>query len=270
MNARAKAAAIIAFAVLTAAEAFSQSWPEVRGPLSLADNLLNSSVISKSPGGLYDLRRKTAELFTPTFSIVSYDASSLPTMTLDREFFSYSLGSALYEDASALLFAKDLYAPSDTLDYLRGLLCYDIHDFRRAEENFSRIPQTSPYRPQADSFLEVWTSTPAIPNYKKKSPVLAAAMSAVIPGAGKVYAGDLRSGVSTFIIVGALGAIVAESAHKLGWNDWRTISLSSVLGLFYIGNIYGSAITVSVVKNTYQDAQKATLLFGLHTSLHQF
>ena len=95
-------------------------------------------------------------------------------------------------------------------------------------------------------------------------------MSAVVPGTGKIYAGDLRSGVSTFLIVGALGGMAAESWARYGLEDWRTIALSSIFGLFYIGNIYGSALSVSVIKDTYADAQKATLLFILNIPLHQF
>lgn len=267
MSARVRAAVIIAFLALAFHEVSAQGWPKVRGPFSLADRVMNTTTVAKSRGGLYDLRVKTQQLYTPAFPVVSFDASALPSVRLDMDFFSYTLGAGLYEDASALLFAQDLFAPSDSLDYMRGLLSYDIHDFQRAADNFTRIPESSPFRPQAQSFLDVWSSTPTI---RDKSPILAAAMSAVIPGAGKIYAGDLRSGISTLLIVGALGAMTAQSALKLGWNDWRTISLSSILGIFYIGNIYGSAITVSIVKNTYQDAQKATLLFGLHTSLHQF
>ena len=103
----------------------------------------------------------------------------------------------------------------------------------------------------------------------KKSPFLAGAMSAVIPGSGKIYAGDLRSGVSTFLIVGALGGMAAESWIKLGGGDWRTIALSSVFGLFYIGNIYGSALSVSLIQNANKDAEKATLLFDLRIPLHR-
>ena len=95
-------------------------------------------------------------------------------------------------------------------------------------------------------------------------------MSAIIPGSGKIYAGDLRSGVSSFLVVGALGLMAAESWKKLGGKDWRTITLTSVFGLFYTANIYGSALSVSIIKQTYEDAQKATLLFDLRIPLHEF
>ena len=245
------------------------SWPDVHGPFSWADHIMNSSAISRS-GGIYALRKKTLELYSPAFEIVSDDASAIEMRGIDTGFFSYAIGSHMYEDAARLLFADRLFFPSDTLDYLRGLVAYDIHDFSRAADSFALIPESSPYYSQASSFMEVWSSTPGIPGYRKKSPVLAAAMSAVIPGSGKIYAGDLRSGISTLLIVGALGGMVAESWSRYGIKDWRTITLSSVFGLFYIGNIYGSAVSVSVIKNTYADAQKATLLFNLHVPLHQF
>ena len=270
------------------------AWPEVRGPFSWADRVMNSTTIARS-GGVYALRAKLQDIYTP---ILDVDLHFCPKMTvaqgfeqglpaflpendsspqlaagssplsLKLDFFSYALGAKLYEDAAALLFADSLFAPSDTLQYLRGLTAYDIHDFPLAAECFASVPDSSPYNAQASSFLDVWNSTPELKGVKKSS-FLAGAMSAVIPGSGKIYAGDLRSGVSTFLIVGALGGMAAESWIKLGGRDWRTIALSSVFGLFYIGNIYGSALSVSVIQNANQDAEKATLLFDLRIPLHR-
>lgn len=257
------------------------AWPELRGPFSWADRVMNSTTIARS-GGIYALRAKTLALYTPAFDVRKHfgpflthppgfeEGGAAFSADFDAAFFSYALGSKLYEDAAALLFTPGVFAPSDTLQYLRGVTAYDIHDFSLAADCFAAIPEGSPYAVKAKSFLDVWNSTPEIPNFKPKSPLLAGAMSAVIPGSGKIYAGDLRSGVSTLLIVGALGGMAAESWIKLGGRDWRTIALSSVFGLFYIGNIYGSALSVSVIRNTYQDAEKATLLFDLRIPLHQF
>ena len=248
----------------------SPKWPEVRGPFSWADRVMNSTTIARS-GGIYAVRKHLCPkmLHPPVFEVGG--ASKLPLFaSVPLDFFSYALGSKLYEDAAALLFSPGVFAPSDTLQYLRGVTAYDIHDFSLAADCFAAVPEGSPYAVKAKSFLDVWNSTPDLPNYKPRSPWLAGAMSAVIPGSGKIYAGDLRSGVSTLLIVGALGGMAAESWIKLGGRDWRTIALSSVFGLFYIGNIYGSALSVSVIRNTYQDAEKATLLFDLRIPLHQF
>ena len=265
-----RAGLAILLATLICSAAASQ---EVRGPFSMADKIMNSTVIART-GGVYELRQKTDKIFTPIFSADSlYSSWKDAPLALDRnrlDFFSYALNSKLYKEAAALLFADGLFPESDTLRYLKGLLAYDIHDFALAAKNFSELTAESPFQPAAQTFLNTWTSQPELPDYKDKSPWLAGAMSAVIPGSGKIYAGDLRSGVSTFLIVGALGAMAAESWAKLGIKDWRTITLSSLFGIFYTANIYGSALSVSLTKQAYEDAQKATLLFDLRIPLHQF
>ena len=265
-----RAGLTILLATLICSAAASQ---EVRGPFSLADKVMNSTVIART-GGVYELRQKTDKIFTPFFSVDSLASSWKDTpLSLDRdrvEFFSYALNSKLYKEAAALLFADGLFPESDTLRYLRGLLAYDIHDFSLAANNFSQVGAESPFQPAAKAFVDAWASQPELPDYKDKSPWLAGAVSAVIPGSGKIYAGDLRSGVSTFLIVGALGIMAAESWSKLGIDDWRTITLTSLFGLFYTANIYGSVLSVSVTKQAYEDARKATLLFDLRIPLHQF
>lgn len=261
--------AMLLFSVPALSQVQNPVWPAARGPFSWADRVMNSTTIARS-GGLYRLREETYRLYTPTLKLPSAKTESPRNGAIPTGFFSYALGARLYEDAAALLFTQGVFAESDTLQYLRGLLAYDVHDFSRAASCFSAVPETSPYAVQAASFMDVWESTPEIPGYKSKSPFLAGAMSAVIPGSGKIYAGDLRSGVSTLLIVGALGAMAAESWVKLGGRDWRTIAISSVFGLFHIGNIYGSVLSVSVIHNTYQDAEKASLLFDLRVPLHRF
>ena len=49
---------------------------------------------------------------------------------------------------------------------------------------------------------------------RPKSPLLAAAASAVIPGLGKIYAGQVGEGISSMLVIGALGAITAEHWKK--------------------------------------------------------
>ena len=246
-------------------------WPAVHGPFSLADRIMNTTTVARS-GDVYRIRKVNNELSTPSFKVVPGSSEGI-SLAMDRDrldFFAYALNSRMYEDAAALLFADGLFPESDTLSYLRGVLAYDIHDFPLAAECFSKVPAGSPFHPAASSFTDVWSSRPELPDYRHRSPLLAGAMSAIIPGSGKIYAGDLRSGVSSLLTVGALGLMAWESGNKLGWSDWRTITLTSVFGLFYIADIYGSALSVSVIRQTYEDARKTTLLFDLRIPLHQF
>lgn len=102
---------------------------------------------------------------------------------------------------------------------------------------------------------------------KAKSPLLAATASAVVPGLGKVYAGNVGEGIASFLIVGALGAITAEHWIKDGPGNWKTIVPGVVCAGFYIGNIYGSYMSVSICNDKIRNAQNTTILYNIHIPL---
>lgn len=104
---------------------------------------------------------------------------------------------------------------------------------------------------------------------KRKSPLLAAAASALFPGLGKAYAGRLDEGVAAFMTVGVLGAFTANCWIKDGLSDWKTIAFGSLASLFYLGNIYGSYFSVGIYNNMLSNAQNATILFNLHIPVRQ-
>jgi hypothetical protein len=101
-------------------------------------------------------------------------------------------------------------------------------------------------------------------DFRQKSPFVAGMLSAVVPGAGKVYAGQLGEGVASFLTVGALAAITAENWVKNGLSDWRTITFGTLFSVFYIGNIAGSVVSVKVYRNHFNDKQNHTILLGIH------
>ena len=102
---------------------------------------------------------------------------------------------------------------------------------------------------------------------KGKRPGLAALASTVIPGAGKVYAGRFGEGVTAFMTVGSLGAITAENWKKHGLKDWRTILAGSLCATFYLGNIYGSYMTVSIEKDERIADENTVIIYHLHLPL---
>ena len=101
----------------------------------------------------------------------------------------------------------------------------------------------------------------------QKSPLLAAAASALIPGLGKIYAGQIGEGISTFLITGAMGGITAEHWIKDGPKNWKTIVPAVITGILYIGNIYGSYMSVSIYNNNLYDAQETAVLYNIHIPL---
>lgn len=103
--------------------------------------------------------------------------------------------------------------------------------------------------------------------HKRKSPFLAATASALVPGLGKVYSGHLGEGVSSFMVCGALAAVTAETWHKNGLSDWRTILFGTLSAAFYVGNIYGSYISVELYEDTLTQAQNLAVLYNIHIPL---
>ena len=96
--------------------------------------------------------------------------------------------------------------------------------------------------------------------FGRKSPFLAGSMSALIPGLGKVYAGKPRQGVMAFVTSVVLGWQAVEGYQNGGVNDPRFIIFGSLFAIHYVGNIWGSAVAVSVnYQNNYYESKGAVL-----------
>lgn len=76
-------------------------------------------------------------------------------------------------------------------------------------------------------------------NINYKSPALAASLSAIIPGSGKVYTKQWKDAIYSFLFVSAAGWLTyrAYTANGLGFSSifWGTVTIG-----FYSANIYGS------------------------------
>ncbi len=75
-----------------------------------------------------------------------------------------------------------------------------------------------------------------------KSPILAATLSAVVPGLGKIYAGRLYDGLYSLAINASL-SLGLYFAVKDG-SRVRTAVYGVALTYFWTGNVYGSYVTV--------------------------
>lgn len=145
-----------------------------------------------------------------------------------------------------------------------ALMLGDVSMFREESEKFTY----SDYR-LAESEKAIKDLSEVL-NKSHKIPWLAAGMSAIIPGAGKIYAGQTGPGVASFLAVGSLAAITAEQWKHHGAKDWRTIVAGSLCGIFYIGNIYGSWVSVSIQRQNIKDETKALVLYNISIPLGSF
>jgi tetratricopeptide (TPR) repeat protein len=79
---------------------------------------------------------------------------------------------------------------------------------------------------------------------RRKSPTTAALLSAVIPGAGKVYAGHTADGIYAFMLVGVDAVQSYRAFHESGSGSTRGWVYGILAFTFYAGNIYGSDLAV--------------------------
>ena len=107
----------------------------------------------------------------------------------------------------------------------------------------------------------------SIASHRTKSPLAASALSALLPGAGQLYAGSLSEALSAFLTVGSMATITAVSWNKYGPQSWRTIVPGAICSAFYIGNIYGAYISVDIQNQQFKDETSAMVLYNIHIPL---
>jgi len=122
----------------------------------------------------------------------------------------------------------------------------------------------------SEEFLNLKNYSLVDKKIKRKSPLLAGSLSAIIPGLGKVYAGNNGQALASFLTCGLMGAVATENYLHFGFKHPQTIFFTGIFGLFYIGNIWGSALSVQVVKIEKQLENKHNILVGLKVPVSKF
>lgn len=77
-----------------------------------------------------------------------------------------------------------------------------------------------------------------------KSPALAGILSTIIPGSGKIYTEEYGDGIVAFLTTGLL-TFLAYNNFRANHNT-RGWIFTSLAGLFYAGNIYGSVASAQI------------------------
>jgi tetratricopeptide (TPR) repeat protein len=101
-------------------------------------------------------------------------------------------------------------------------------------------------------------------SHNNKSLFVAGALSAIVPGSGKFYAGKKGEGVSSFLLIGFLGAVTAENYIKAGATNYKTIIFGSLFTVFYIGNIYGSIASLKLAREEFYRKYENTVQLHIH------
>jgi len=82
-----------------------------------------------------------------------------------------------------------------------------------------------------------------------KRPILAASMSAIVPGSGKVYAGAWKDGLFSVLLIGVTTWQAYRAFDKSGISSGYGWAYGGMAAGFYLGNIWGAA-KAARVRNT--------------------
>lgn len=95
-------------------------------------------------------------------------------------------------------------------------------------------------------------------NMPHKSPAAAGIMSAIIPGSGKIYTGEIGDGITSLIATGLFAYLSYDNFNKD--RNTRGWVFGGIAGFFYAGNIYGSAQSALIYNAREQVKFEADLL----------
>jgi hypothetical protein len=155
----------------------------------------------------------------------------------------------------AEVFLPELGAPTcaGSEDLARGTLRMRAIRMRRWDEA-RRLDAAAPAAGTAGVWQqedrELMRRYQALP---RKSPWVAGALSAVIPGLGRVYIGRWPDGLMSFLLVGVTASLAAQGFYQDGRDSLRGWILGSIGALLYIGNVYGSAVGAIVQRRDAED-----------------
>ena len=148
-------------------------------------------------------------------------------------------------------------APHDRLDAL-GRYTLTMRAVRARHWAAARPTITAPVA-TSDPTLSAWheQDLELLRRYDRlprRSPWVAAALSAVVPGLGRVYIGRWPDGVISFVLVGLTAGLSAQGFYEDGRDSVRGWILASFGALLYAGNVYGSAVGALVQRREAEDA----------------
>ena len=160
---------------------------------------------------------------------------------------------------------------NEDIFYLKLLQLRGIALLQRDYQSFDSISSMV----QTPSFLtktemeEMSTYALDMRSYKRKSPWIAGLLSALIPGLGKLYAGYRGIPFGAMYMTIPLGAIAAESLILAGVASVQFIALGALFGVFYVGNIWGSVLSVYAKENEFYEELDHNIEFDMHTPIRR-
>jgi TM2 domain-containing membrane protein YozV len=172
--------------------------------------------------------------------------------------FSGIVNSSVYYNEAKLEEMKINFITNDFAglrSYYKNSFVTEVDKYQTEGEklfNFSYL-FTDDELPSKDEFLSPFgvnekEKLSSFYDWKKEPPykdgTLAGIMSAIIPGSGKIYVGEIGDGIVAFITT-TVFAFIAYDNFKAG-HTTRAWIWTSVAAFFYAGNVYGSVAAAQV------------------------
>lgn len=126
----------------------------------------------------------------------------------------------------------------------RAYACLMQSDFTRADAHLKKVGPQSRLFPASAQLRQINDS---LAHWKQRSYVVGGLLS-IIPGLGHLYANRQADAVSSFLMVGSLGALAGY--YAVHGSDLRAAVAGGAAMAFYAGNIYGALVSVKLVNTT--------------------
>lgn len=189
---------------------------------------------------LFKAYRKLGE-FDKALSVPNFNKFLETDESFGSEYFKLFVQKNNYEDAGNFLAKKEYFNEKADMKLSTFLL---QKDWKAAaayrDEN----------RPKIDLALSQIADKGLL--LKKKSPVLAGILSAIVPGAGKVYAGRWTDGLVSFLMTSSAGFVAVRGITK-DRNNFYPWAMGTLSVVYYSGNIFGSAKTAKNINKNRED-----------------
>ncbi len=175
-----------------------------------------------------------------------------------------------YNEALEVTFASLADTNFRQLSYLQMA---GIHLLKRDYKSFDSISRLFDYSnfSVAAEQKEMLVYKQQLKSFKKKSPLVAGMLSAVVPGLGKFYAGKKGQSLATAAACFITGLVAAEALYRNDWtvNNPQFIVTSTIFGFFYLGNIWGSVVSVKMMKRSFNNKTDNEIRVSVHLPLRR-
>jgi tetratricopeptide (TPR) repeat protein len=192
---------------------------------------------------------------------------------VDRSYYQISVNLHLlrnYENSNSLI-EKILPSISQSILikdflYLRGINLIYQKKWKNAELYFSTELGKNPDTDFKNKLLFAKMFTHGRFEISEKKPFLAGVLSAIVPGAGKIYCGQIGDGLYSLVVNALTGYLAWAGFHEDGTNSLQGWTFGTIAGIFYVGNIYGSTIAAQI----FNDKQVKNYLEGFNPQIRLY